>query len=109
MFLTADYKPDFDEFRDHLVELAQIRKVGELLDRVVTLLAQRPHVALARIWLLRPGDNCSGCHLLAHDSRERCLHRVASAGHRRSEERPDWSRMDGEYARIPLGTGKSAA
>ena len=30
---------------------------------------------------------------------------VASAGFR-SDNRPDWSRLEGEYARIPLGVGK---
>ncbi|HWI56135.1 MAG TPA: GAF domain-containing protein, partial [Bacillota bacterium] len=107
MFLAVDYKPDFESFRDRLVELAQIRQVDELLHRVVTLLAERPHVALARIWLIRPGDNCASCELLSRCPRQAvCLHLVASAGSRRTENRPDWSRVEGEYARIPLGVGK---
>jgi len=107
MFLAADYKPEFDSFRDQLVELAQIRHVDALILRVVNLLADRPHVVLARIWLLRPGDNCATCEMAPRCSRrDRCLHLLASAGSRRVDNRPDWSRVEGEYTRIPLGVGK---
>ncbi|HEY5915148.1 MAG TPA: sigma 54-interacting transcriptional regulator [Verrucomicrobiae bacterium] len=105
--MSADYKPEFNSLRDGLLELAQIRHVDDLLERVVGVLAERPHVALARIWLLRPGDQCDACHLRARcESREVCLHLAASAGFRRTEDRPDWSRLEGEYSRIPLGVGK---
>lgn len=107
MFLSADYKPEFTSLRDRLLDLAQIRHVDELLETVVQILAERPHVALARIWLLRPGDGCDSCHMRARcESHEACLHLVASAGFRRTEHRPDWSRLEGEYSRIPLGVGK---
>jgi transcriptional regulator with GAF, ATPase, and Fis domain len=107
MFLAVDYKPEFHSFKDRLLELAQIRHVDELLKRVVSLLADRPHVALARIWLTRPGDVCSSCEMLSRCAKhDFCLHLAASAGVRRTENRPDWSRVEGEYARIPLGVGK---
>ena len=107
MLLSADYKPEFESFKDCLLELAQIRQVGELMRRVVGLLAERPHVALARIWLLDRGDLCELCHAAGRcRHRDQCLRLVASAGKRWSEETPDWSRMDGEFQRIPLGLGK---
>lgn len=107
MFLTDDYKPEFNSLRDRLLELAQIRHVDELLERVVTSLAERPHVALARIWLLDRGDQCAVCHMAARcENRACCLHLAASAGYRNTEDRPAWSRMEGEYSRIPLGVGK---
>ena len=107
VFVAADYKPEFESFRDQLLELAQIRHVDELLIRVVDHLAARPHVNLARIWLIRPGDACASCDLQPRcPNRDLCLHLVASAGVRRTEQRPDWSRVDGEYIRIPLGVGK---
>ena len=107
MFLSADYKPEFDSLRDHLLELAQIRHVDDLLHRVVNVLAERSHVALARIWLKAPGDQCDACHLRSRcEDRSSCLHLVATAGFRQSENRPDWSRLEGEYSRIPLGVGK---
>jgi transcriptional regulator with GAF, ATPase, and Fis domain len=107
MFLPPDYTPEFESLRDSLIELAQVRHVDELLKRVVNLLAERRHIALARIWLVDQGDICKSCHMLPkcpdHTS---CLHLVASAGRRRVESAPDWSRTDGEYQRIPLGVGK---
>ena len=107
MLLSADYKPEFESLRDRLVELAQIRHVDELLKRVVGLLADRPHIALARIWLVEQGDLCSHCQMLAQcPNHDECLHLVASAGLRRDPGAPDWSRIDGEYQRIPLGVGK---
>ncbi len=107
MLLSADYKPEFDSLRDRLLELAQIRHVDELLDRVVSLLAERPHIALARIWLVDQGDLCASCHMATRcPDRASCLHLVASAGAPGSDERPDWSRVDGEFSRIPLGVGK---
>lgn len=107
MFLSPNYKPDFDSFKTQLLELAQIRQVDQLLEQVVSWLADRPHVALARIWLIRPGNTCSSCDMSPRCSnRENCLHLAASAGLRRTENRPDWSRVDGDYSRIPLGNGK---
>jgi transcriptional regulator with GAF, ATPase, and Fis domain len=107
MFLGSDYKPEFNSLRDGLLALAQIHHLDDLLTRVVTVLAERPHVALARIWLRQPGDLCESCHLRGRcEDRRVCLHLVASAGYRRTENRPDWSRLDGEYSRIPLGIGK---
>ena len=107
MLLSADYKPEFTSLRDGLLEVAQIRHVGELLQRVVRILAERPHIALARIWLIDQGDLCSSCHMAARcPNRTSCLHLVASAGLKRSDSTTDWSRVDGEFSRIPLGIGK---
>jgi transcriptional regulator with GAF, ATPase, and Fis domain len=107
MFLAADYQPEFESFKDGLLELAQIRSADDLLKRVVTRLAARPHVAAARIWLMDDGDLCPTCPMghRCHD-RLRCLHLVASAGSPLAEGTPDWSRIDGEFQRIPLGAGK---
>jgi len=105
--LSTDYKPEFESLRDRLLELAQIRHVDELLKRVVTILAERPHIVLARIWLVDGGDNCAICHNASRCSdRTSCLHLVASAGAPGSDGRPDWSRVDGEFSRLPLGVGK---
>jgi transcriptional regulator with GAF, ATPase, and Fis domain len=107
VLLSADYKPEFESLRDRLLELAQIRHVDELLKRVVTILSERPHIVLARIWLVDGGDNCATCHNASRCSdRTSCLHLVASAGAPGSDGRPDWSRVDGEFSRLPLGVGK---
>jgi transcriptional regulator with GAF, ATPase, and Fis domain len=107
VLLSADYKPEFNSLRDRLLELAQIRNVDELLKRVATVLAERPHIALARLWLVDRGDICATCHMAARcPDRASCLHLVASAGAPRSDHNPDWSRVDGEFSRTPLGVGK---
>jgi transcriptional regulator with GAF, ATPase, and Fis domain len=107
MVLSADYKPEFQSLRDCLLELAQVRKVERLMQRVVGLLAERPHIALARLWLLEQGDVCEKCPLRERcPNHTSCLHLAASAGRQLAPETPDWSRIDGEYARLPLGLGK---
>jgi transcriptional regulator with GAF, ATPase, and Fis domain len=93
--------------KDRLLELAQQRSVDSLLKSMVNGAASRPHVALARIWLIEKGDICETCHLRQDClDKDRCLHTVASAGHSISNPTEDWSRVDAEYCRIPLGFRK---
>ena len=65
-------------------------------------LADQPGVALARIWLLRPGDICKSCYQRAEcaDQTE-CLHLVASDGNPQNSPGEDWSELEGQYSRIP--------
>jgi hypothetical protein len=52
--------------------------------------------ALARLWLARVGDLCSGCPMRPQcPDRSRCLHLVTSAG--------VTHRLDGPFRRIPIG------
>lgn len=52
--------------------------------------------ALARVWLLGPGDLCSSCPLAGEcPDRRECLHLVASAGLS--------TRLDGPFRRFPVG------
>jgi GAF domain-containing protein len=52
--------------------------------------------ALARVWLLGPGDLCSSCPLAGEcPDRRECLHLVASAGLS--------ARLDGPFRRFPVG------
>jgi len=107
VYLAADYTPEFDSFKERLLELAQIRSVAELLRHVVTRLAEPPYVALARIWLVDKGDLCSTCCMRAKcPDQTFCLHLVASAGRPQADVKADWSRLDDEFQRIPLGVGK---
>src|SRR6185369_6088800 len=85
----------------------QIRSVAELLCCVVSRLAEAPYVALARIWLVDKGDLCSTCSMRPQcPDQTFCLHLVASAGEPHSDPSADWSRLDDEFQRIPLGVGK---
>ncbi|MBN2022760.1 MAG: sigma 54-interacting transcriptional regulator [Pirellulales bacterium] len=87
--------------------MAQERCVDTLLDRVVRRLAEWSHVALARIWLVGPGDVCGSCPPSMEAEcvdRSTCLHLVASAGNPLSPD-ADWSRVDGYFRRFPMGGG----
>ncbi len=107
MFLPKDYQPEFESLSRHLLELAQIRSPVELLRSVVQRLGERPHVALARIWLIEKCDRFGSCQLwtlCAHN--KECLHLVASAGRSVAEPEANWSRLDGRFSRIPMGSTK---
>ena len=71
-------------------------------DRVLEL-AQRPDVALARVWLVDAADLCDVCHMAAEcQARTSCLHLKSSAGKPHSTTQEDWSRLDG-FFRSPRG------
>jgi transcriptional regulator with GAF, ATPase, and Fis domain len=80
------------------------RSVEGVLLRIVEGLADQPDVALARVWLLDRGDICDSCRLRPQcPDQTRCLHLAASAGSPRASPGEDWSRMDGDFRRCPLG------
>lgn len=54
---TVDHEP----LKRLLLDVAQLRSLDELLRTVVLRLSEYPHVALARIWLMLPGDICRIC------------------------------------------------
>ncbi|HET9158918.1 MAG TPA: sigma 54-interacting transcriptional regulator [Myxococcaceae bacterium] len=81
------------------LRMASKLDLTELLSEITRSLVQDLDAALARIWLVRPGDLCSTCRM-APRCRDRtlCLHLVASAGLA--------ERLDGTHQRVPLGTLK---
>ena len=89
-----------------LLEMTQERDLEALLHLVVARLASMPSVALARMWLIKPGDICPSCPLAAEcQDRKRCLHLVASAGRPRDPQE-DWTRLTGGFRRFPLNERK---
>jgi transcriptional regulator with GAF, ATPase, and Fis domain len=106
MKLDSNYKPDYDSLKALLLEMAQEHAVNSLLKMIVRQLASRPHVALSRIWLIQEG----GCPCPAKeptcDDQAKCLHLMASQGNPLADKHADWSRLDGEFSRFPLGARK---
>ncbi len=100
------YQPDFDSFKALLLEMAREHAVAPLLNLIVRRLAQRPHVALARIWLIREGDCPCPARESTCDDHKKCLHLMASQGTPLSDPNEDWSRLDGDFSRFPLGSRK---
>ena len=82
-------------------------RTDDVLAAVVRGLARQPGVALARIWLLSPGDLCDSCFLRAQcPDQVQCLHLAASAGSPLHSAGEDWSFLQGHFRRIPLRHGK---
>jgi hypothetical protein len=103
---AGEFESDYKSFKRLLHDAAQERSAAALLPLIVRRLAERPHVALARIWLVRPGDQCATCPARPEcPDQTTCLHLVASAG-RPLHEGGDWSRLDGRNRRVPLGVRK---
>ena len=86
--------------------VAQARSVESVLGGIVQGLGGEGDIALARIWLIEPGDICSSCPMRAEcPDHSRCLHLVASAGCP-TQTHGDWSRLGGAYRRVPLNVHK---
>ena len=108
VFLSESGTTAFEALKDLLLEIAQERELGALLPLIVRRVAESSEsVALARIWLLGPGDSCAVCrNANVCLSREQCLHLAASA--LRSGRGP--VQLDGQlmgaFRRIPIGAFK---
>lgn len=86
--------------------VAAERSLDRTLAQIVEGLVAQPGVALARVWLIAPGDICATCPLRGEcPDQRRCLHLVASAG-RSLSPASEWSRLDGQFRRFPLGVRK---
>lgn len=89
------------------LNVAQERDSRLVLRSIVEGLLQESDVALARIWLIAPGDRCDVCRSHAEClERKSCLHLAASAGRPLRSPEENWFRLDGEYSRIPVGARK---
>jgi transcriptional regulator with GAF, ATPase, and Fis domain len=99
-------EPEFESLTERLLEVAQIRSAQSLLQTVVSRLAERPHIALARIWLVARCDRHHACRFADQcHSTETCLHLAASDGGSRVDPGTRWTQLDGEFQRVPLGFG----
>ncbi|MGL1932359.1 MAG: sigma 54-interacting transcriptional regulator [Desulfotalea sp.] len=90
-----------------LLDMAQQRSTSQLFDLVVTRLTDFSSIALARIWVLRPGDICNKC-LLEPECRNKtnCLHLLASSGQSTVNPEIHWRDIHGQHSRFPLGVRK---
>src|SRR5262245_10851433 len=99
--------PLFRDPKGLLLDMAREHALPELLRLVVTRIAESSRVALARIWLVQPTENCTDCPTAtACRDQSSCLHLVASAGRSALDSQVEWNRIDGAFRRIPLGVRK---
>ncbi|MEE9264558.1 MAG: sigma 54-interacting transcriptional regulator [Vicinamibacteria bacterium] len=98
------HEPEFESLKQILLDMAHERSLPALLSLLVERLRNLREVALARIWLIRPGDLCATCPARPEcPDQTRCLHLVASAARQvNPDSGTDWFRMDGSYRRFPL-------
>ena len=106
MEFDRDYEPDYEPLKTLLLEMAQEHTVATLLEMIVRKLARRPHVALARIWLIQAGDCPCPAKESACNDKAKCLHLMASEGRPLTDKHADWSRLDGDFSRFALGVRK---
>ncbi len=96
-----------EDLQSILLNIEQERVLDVILKRIVNGLAAQPGVALSRVWLKLPGEDCDDCPASGDcpDQRE-CLHLVASMGHSISEPGVEWSTISGYFSRFPLNIRK---
>ena len=86
---------------------AEMRDPSRVLSTVVHGLTAGAGLALARVWLVRPGAPCDACPMRDEcPDRTRCLHLTASAGNPLHEPPERWARIDGDFRRFPIGVRK---
>ena len=96
-----------DALQQILMTASRERSERSVLRIIVDGLAGQPHVALARIWLTGPGDICATCRMRPEcPDQSHCLHLEASSGRSLAEPGADWTRIDGDFRRFPVGVRK---
>ncbi len=102
-----DFKLNFESFQQLLLEMAQQRSVDDLLHLVTSSLASNRNVALARVWMVAPGDICETCaEFTACPDQNRCLHLMASRG-LSTDNVTTWDATEhSNYRRFPIGVRK---
>jgi transcriptional regulator with GAF, ATPase, and Fis domain len=96
---------EFEALQTALLRAAEARELGAIFRELVDGLVALGEVALARIWLVGPGDQCATCPMRAEcPTNVPCLHLEASAGVSKSGGR--WESIDGQFRRFPLGVRK---
>lgn len=97
---------DLELLQSISLAVSQVRTVDTVLKMIVDGLVETAGFALARIWLVGPGDICATCPMGNQcPSRVSCLHLAASAG-RSQVDGTEWNGTEGAFRRIPLGVRK---
>ena len=107
MIISAGQQNGTESYKSLLLDMPLERSLSGVLNLIAERLATRPGAALARIWLLNPADICSVCPLREDcPGEDNCLQLVASAGNPINSPGEDWSSLDGEFSRFPVGVRK---
>jgi transcriptional regulator with GAF, ATPase, and Fis domain len=97
---------DLELLQSISLAVSQARTVDSVLKMIVEGLVEKAGIALARIWLIGPGDICATCPMRQEcPSQVRCLHLASSAGHSQVDQ-TEWTGIEGAFRRVPLGLRK---
>jgi transcriptional regulator with GAF, ATPase, and Fis domain len=97
-----------EALQDLALRISGERDVEPLLRQIVAGLVQQSGIALARVWIVKPGDICQSCRMRPScPDQTSCLHLAASAGSSLTGQ--PWSRTDGEFRRMPLAHLKTGS
>ncbi len=101
-----DTRFDFDFASSVLLEVAQERSVGQLLQKCVGAALTHPEFARVEFWLVEKGDICSRCPQRPQcPDQTRCLHLVAGGENSDARGTRESSCFYNSLERIPLGVG----
>lgn len=90
-----------------LLDLAQEHSVADLLQLIVSRLSDSSRVALARVWLAQPTEQCSGCPTKdICRAQTQCLYLIASGGRSSVSLGTEWNNIEGAFRRMPFGARK---
>jgi transcriptional regulator with GAF, ATPase, and Fis domain len=96
-----------DKLQHIAFSIANEKTLDIALCRLVKGLAEEEDIALARIWMVQPGDICSSCPMQSECPDQRsCLHLVASYGASVQADTAPWTQLDRAYRRFPLNVRK---
>lgn len=98
---------DLQALQSLALDVASARCLDLTLGRIVDGLADAEKVALARIWLIKQGEDCDSCAFRSECPQEvDCLHLVASAGRSQLQGEIEWDQLDGRFRRFPMNVRK---
>jgi formate hydrogenlyase transcriptional activator len=102
----ADYRVNPDFAIGLLLEIAQERSLGQLLQKLVRRGLERPETARIVIWLIDRGDRCATCVRRPEcPDQTRCLHAVADGANPIAGPGTECEGIADCFERIPLGIG----
>ena len=96
---------DLEPLPGIILAMAEQRSLPAVLKTIIEAVARQPDVALARLWLREPEEQCPVCSL-DKSTGEAGLHLRASAGMSVSAGGGDWSQINGTFHRISLANSK---
>src|SRR4029078_13525051 len=95
-----------EALQDLALRISGERDVEAVLREIVAGLVQQAGIALAPVWIVKPGDICRSCRMRAScPDQTSCLHLAASAGSSLTGQ--SWTATDGDFGPMPLGHPKA--